>query len=197
MLRWVRVSRSLRSKLVEFHVSSVLLNLVKKKINVRLLFWVIKATLVSWSDRKNIFVSLIWVRSTRLFLLFEHFPCSSSEDSMKSLKRRTNIPDKVFKRIEKCSRCYNAYLLSQTSRRVPLAAGFHLNQIVSWFLLAMILYFPRSLQSLPRKLHQQRRTIHHAKIDHRKEPFLLNTSCYRQITLQALQGRHAPTKLFA
>ena len=168
-----------------------------KKINVRLLFWVIKATLVSWSDRKNIFVSLIWVRSTRLFLLFEHFPCSSSEDSMKSLKRRTNIPDKVFKRIEKCSRCYNAYLLSQTSRRVPLAAGFHLNQIVSWFLLAMILYFPRSLQSLPRKLHQQRRTIHHAKIDHRKEPFLLNTSCYRQITLQALQGRHAPTKLFA
>ena len=108
---------------------------LKKKINVRLLFWVIKATLVNWSDRKNIFVSLIWVRSTRLFLLFEHFPCSSSEDSMKSLKRRTNIPDKVFKRIEKCSRCYNAYLLSQTSRRVPLAAaGFHLNQIVSWFL---------------------------------------------------------------
>ena len=50
---------------------------------------------------------------------------------MKSLKRRTNIPDKVFKRIEKCSRCYNAYLLSQISRRVPLAAGFHLNQIVS------------------------------------------------------------------
>ena len=32
MLRWVRVSRSLRSKLVEFHVSSVLLNLVKKKL---------------------------------------------------------------------------------------------------------------------------------------------------------------------
>ena len=71
----------------------------------------------------------------------------------------------------------NSYLLSQTSRRVLLAAGFRLNQIVSWFLSAMILYFPRSLKSLPRKLHQQRRTIHRAKIDRRKKPFLLNSSC--------------------
>ena len=71
----------------------------------------------------------------------------------------------------------NSYLLSQTSRRVLLAAGFRLNQIVSWFLSAMILYFPRSLKSLPRKLRQQRRTIHRAKIDRRKKPFLLNSSC--------------------
>ena len=76
----------------------------------------------------------------------------------------------------------NSYLLSQTSRRVLLAAGFRLNQIVSWFLSAMILYFPRSLKSLPRKLHQQRRTIHHAKIDWRKKPFLLNSSCYGQVS---------------
>ena len=85
----------------------------------------------------------------------------------------------------------NSYLLSQTSRRVLLAAGFRLNQIVSWFLSAMILYFPRSLISLPRKLRQQRRTIHHAKIDERKKPFLLNSSCYGQITPQATVGKHA------
>ena len=59
----------------------------------------------------------------------------------------------------------------------------------------MIPYFPRSLKSLPRKLHQQPRTIHHAKIDQRKKPFLLNTSCYRQITLQALVGKHAQYQL--
>ena len=178
-----------------------------KKINVRLLFWVIKSTFVSWSNHKNIFVSLIRARSTRFFFLFEHFPCSSSEISKKSLKKknqhtwqsfqthrkiRTNIHEKVFNAKKKCSRCcYNAYLLSQTSRRVLLAAGFRLNQIVSWFLSAMILYFPRSLKSLPRKLRQQRRTIHHAKIDQRKKPFLLNSSCYRQVAPQALVGKHA------
>ena len=80
----------------------------------------------------------------------------------------------------------NSYLLSQTSRRFLVAAGFRLNHIVSWFLLAMILYFPRSLRSLPRKLHQQRRTIHHAKTDERKKPFLLNSSCYGQITPQVM-----------
>ena len=111
-------------------------------------------------------------------------------------KRRTNIHEKVFNAKKKCSRCcYNAYLLRQTSRRVLLAAGFHLNQIVSWFLSAMILYFPRSLKSLPRKFHQQPRTIHHAKIDQRKKPFLLNTPCYRQITPQALVGKHAQYQL--
>ena len=92
----------------------------------------------------------------------------------------------------------NSYLLSQTSRRFLLAAGFRLNQIVSWFLSAMILYFPRSLRSLPRKLHQQRRTIHHAKIDERKKPFLLNSSCYGQLTPQASVGKRAqyqPNKL--
>ena len=48
----------------------------------------------------------------------------------------------------------NSYLLSQTSRRFLLAAGFCLNQIVSWFLSVLILYSPRSLRSLPRKLRQ-------------------------------------------
>ena len=111
-------------------------------------------------------------------------------------KIRTNIHEKVFNAKKKCSRCCcNAYLLRQTSRRVLLAAGFRSNQIVSWFLSAMILYFPRSLKSLPRKFHQRPRTIHHAKIDQRKKPFLLNTSCYRQITLQALVGKHAQYQL--
>ena len=62
----------------------------------------------------------------------------------------------------------------------------------------MILYFPRSLRSLPRKLHQQRRTIHHAKIDERKKSFLLNSFCYGQLTPQASVGKHAqyqPNKL--
>ena len=57
----------------------------------------------------------------------------------------------------------------------------------------MILYFPRSLQSLPRKLHQQRRTIHHAKTDQRKKPFLLNSSCYMQIALLAFLGKKRST----
>ena len=111
-------------------------------------------------------------------------------------KRRTNVYEKVFNAKKKCSCCcYNAYLLRQTSRRVLLAAGFRLNQIVSWFLSVLILYFTWSLKSLPRKFHQQPRTIHHAKIDQRKKPFLLNTSCYRQITLQALVGKHAQYQL--
>ena len=153
-------------------------------MNVALLFWVIKATFICWSDRKNIFVSLIRARSTPLFSLFEHFPWSSSLKWKNRLKEEPTYltrfsGDNLFvKLIKKCSRyCYNCYLLSQTSRRVLLAAGFRLNQIVSWFLSAMILYFPRSLKSLPRKLHQQRRTIHRAKIDRRKKPFLLNSSC--------------------
>ena len=76
----------------------------------------------------------------------------------------------------------NSYLLSQTSRRFLLAAGFRLNQIVCRFLSVLILYFPRSLKSLLRKLHQQRRTMHRAKIDRRKKPFLLNSSCRRSWT---------------
>ena len=37
----------------------------------------------------------------------------------------------------------------------------------------------KTVTSTPRKLHQQRRTIHHAKTDQRKKPFLVNSSCYR------------------
>ena len=175
-------------------------------MNVALLFWVIKATFIGWLDRKNIFVSLIRARSTPLFSLFEHFPWSSSLMWKKCLKEEPTYltrfsGDNLFvKRIKKCSRyCYNCYLLSQTSRRVLLAAGFRLNKIVPWFLSSLILYFPRSLKSLPRKLHQQRKTIHHAEIDQRKKPFLLNSSCYRQnhTTSCTSKTRSVSTKLFA
>ena len=214
MFRWVSVSWSLRCKLVEFPAIMYLacsLNWLEK-INARLLFWVIKPLLLVDLIVKT-YSSLWFEREAHDYFSFWTFPMFEFRDFEEVLKkknehtwqrfqthrkRRTNVHEKVFNAKKKCSRCcYNAYLLRQTSRRVLLAAGFRLNQIVSWFLSAMILYFPRSLKSLPRKLHQQRRTIHHAKIDQRKKPFLLNTSCYRQITLQALVGKRAPTKLFA
>ena len=167
-------------------------------MNVSLLFWVIKATFIGWSDRKNIFVSLIRARSTPLFSLFEHFPWSSSLMWKKCLKEEPTYltrfsGDNLFvKRIKKCSRyCYNCYLLSQTSRRVLLAAGFRLNQIVSWFLSAMILYFPRSLRSLPRKLHQQQKQYTTQKLIREKSHFFWIRLVIGKITPQAVLVRHA------
>ena len=85
----------------------------------------------------------------------------------------------------------NSYLLSQTSRRFLLAAGFRLNHIVSWFLLAMILYFPRSLRSLPRKLHQQQKQYTTQKLIREKSHFFWIRLVIGKITPQAVLVKHA------